>query len=111
MTQPLQITDLPGSERSRKFEGKDHGATMSFFFNTHAPGEGPELHRHPYEETFVMVEGKASFRVGDETVDAEGGQIVIVPAETPHGFVNSGDSRLKVVSIHPSDHMIQEWLE
>jgi quercetin dioxygenase-like cupin family protein len=36
---------------------------------------------------------------------------VIAPAGAAHGFVNSGDSRLLQVSIHPSDHVIQEWLE
>lgn len=111
MTPPIQFTDLPGSERARRFEGKDHGATTSFFLNFHAPGEGPELHRHPYDETFIMLEGSATFRVGDDTVEGRTGEIVIVPANTPHGFVNSGDTRLRVVSIHPADHITQEWLE
>jgi hypothetical protein len=48
MPEPLPFTDLPGSERARKFEGRDHGAAVSFFISTHAPGEGPVLHRHPY---------------------------------------------------------------
>ena len=111
MTQLLQITDLPGSERSRKFEGKDHGATASFFFNTHAPGEGPSLHRHPYEEIFILIKGGATFRRGEDKIDAQAGQIVIVPPNTPHGFVNTGDERLLFVSIHPAAEMQQENLE
>jgi mannose-6-phosphate isomerase-like protein (cupin superfamily) len=111
MTQPLQITDLPGSERARRFVGKDHDATASFFVNTHAPGEGPSLHRHPYEEIFILLDGSARFRRGDETVEAHGGQIVIVPPNTPHGFTNTGDERLLFVSIHPAPEMVQEDLE
>jgi quercetin dioxygenase-like cupin family protein len=111
MTQPLQITDLPGSERARRFEGKDHGATASFFVNTQAPGEGPSLHRHPYEEIFILLEGSARFRRGDDAVEARAGEIVIVPANTPHGFVNTGDERLLFVSIHPAPEMVQEDLE
>jgi quercetin dioxygenase-like cupin family protein len=111
MTSKLNIDDLPGSERSRKFEGTEHGASASFFVSRHAPGEGPRLHRHPYEETFIMLEGTATFRMGGEELEASAGEILIVPAETPHGFVNSGDTRLLQVSIHPAPQMTQEWLE
>jgi quercetin dioxygenase-like cupin family protein len=111
MSQPLQINDLVGSERSRRFEGRDHGATISSFISRHAPGEGPALHRHPYEETFIMLEGTATFSVDGETFEAHAGEIVIAPAGAAHGFTNTGDSRLLQVSIHPSDHVIQEFLE
>jgi quercetin dioxygenase-like cupin family protein len=110
MSKPIQINDLPGSERSRKFEGREHESTTSFFVSRHAPGEGPDLHRHPYEETFIMLEGTASFTVDGETVEAHAGQIVVVPAGAAHGFVNSGEGRLLQVSVHPADHMTQENL-
>lgn len=111
MTPNIQIDDLPGSERARKFEGKEHGSTASFFVSRHAPGEGPDLHRHPYEETFIMLEGTATFRMDGETIEAQAGEILIVPAGAAHGFVNSGDERLLQVSIHPADHMTQEQVE
>jgi quercetin dioxygenase-like cupin family protein len=107
----LRFEDLPGSERSRRFEGREHGATVSFFISRHAPGEGPVLHRHPYEETFIMQEGTVEFTVGGETIEANGGEIVVVPANTPHKFVNTGGERIRQVSIHACDHMIQEDLE
>jgi mannose-6-phosphate isomerase-like protein (cupin superfamily) len=37
-----------------------------------------------------VQEGELTFTVGDETVEATGGQIVIALAGTPHKFVNSG---------------------
>src|SRR3954463_15050458 len=74
MPEPLPFTALPGSERARRFEGKDHGANVSFFLSTHAPGEGPRLHRHPYEETFVLLDGRATFTVGDETLEPAPGR-------------------------------------
>lgn len=111
MTAKLRIDDLPGSERARRFEGKDHEATASFFVNTHAPGEGPSLHRHPYEEIFILLDGSATFRRGEDEIGAEKGEIVIVPANTPHGFTNTGDERLLFVSIHPAAAMVQEDLE
>jgi quercetin dioxygenase-like cupin family protein len=111
MTHPLKIADLPGSARARRFEGKDHDATASFFVNTHAPGEGPSLHRHPYEEIFILLDGQATFRRGDDKIDAQAGEIVIVPPNTPHGFTNTSDERLLFVSIHPAPEMQQENLE
>lgn len=111
MPENLRFEDLPGSERSRRFEGREHGATVSFFISRHAPGEGPVLHRHPYEETFIMQEGTVEFTVDGQTIEANAGEIVVVPANTPHKFVNTGSERIRQVSIHACDHMIQEDLE
>src|SRR3954470_11919852 len=111
MPDSIRFEDLPGSARARKFEGKQHDATVSFFLSTHAPGEGPDLHVHPYEEVFVMYEGVATFTVGDETVTAGPGEIVVVPPDTPHKFVNSGEGRIRQVGIHRSPEVVQEDLE
>jgi mannose-6-phosphate isomerase-like protein (cupin superfamily) len=76
-----------------------------------APGEGPRLHQHPYEEVFVIYEGQATYTLGCTTLDVTAGQIVLVPAGTPHKFVNSGEGMLRQTSIHASERMITEWLE
>ena len=109
--QPIPFDDIPGSERAKKFEGKDHGASMSFYISRHAPGEGPPLHRHPYEETFICQSGTCTFTVGEEQITAEPGRVVIVPANTPHKFVNSGEGRIRQVGIHRSPEVLQEDLE
>jgi quercetin dioxygenase-like cupin family protein len=111
MPSPLRIDDLPGSETAHLFEGRDYGSTVSSFITHNPPGTGPGLHRHPYEETFIVVEGTVTFTVDGEAVEAQGGQIVIAPAGAPHKFVNSGEGLLRLVTIHPSDHVEQEWLE
>jgi mannose-6-phosphate isomerase-like protein (cupin superfamily) len=100
--------DLPGGDFARRFDGRDHGAGISFFVVRSPPGRGPELHRHPYEETFVVLEGRATFSVGDRTVEVAAGQIVVVPAGAVHRFVGIGDEELRLVSIHSSDHVVQE---
>jgi len=41
------------------------------------PGEGPRLHRHPYDETWVVQEGNLTFQLGDERHQAGPGDIVI----------------------------------
>jgi len=74
------------------------------------PGAGPKLHRHPYEEVFVVIDGEATFTLGDEQRVVHGGEIVIAPPGLPHAFVNSGSGRLRSVDIHSSPEFITEWL-
>ena len=38
------------------------------------------------------------------------GDIVVVPAGTPHGFVNSGAGRLRQIAIHLNPRYVTEWL-
>jgi mannose-6-phosphate isomerase-like protein (cupin superfamily) len=107
----INIERLPGSENASRFDGHEHGASISFFINRHRPGTGPDLHRHPYEETFIILDGKVRVTLGEETLEATAGQIVVVPAVTPHKFVSTGVGRLSQISIHPAVRMETEWLE
>jgi mannose-6-phosphate isomerase-like protein (cupin superfamily) len=82
---------------------------VSFFVSRVPAGGGPGLHAHPYEETFVIHEGSATFVVGAETVEAEPEMIIVVPPTTPHRFI-AGPDGLRSVNIHGNDRMIQENL-
>ena len=106
----MRIDTLPDSGNSYRFDGAAHEAPVSFFLLHTAPGEGPGLHHHPYTETFVVQEGQATFTVGDETIDAHAGDIVVAPAHVPHAFVNSGSGVLRSVNIHPVPEMQTVWL-
>ena len=33
-------------------KGEDHGATISLILDNSQPGQGPRLHRYPYDETW-----------------------------------------------------------
>ncbi|MEQ8674612.1 MAG: hypothetical protein RLP44_23590 [Aggregatilineales bacterium] len=48
---------LPASGGSPCFEGYQHGATNSFFVVTSPSGKGADKHRHPYDETFGILQG------------------------------------------------------
>lgn len=109
----MQVVDLAaGTEPLTEFQGRDHGSEVSFIMvSTDAEGAGPRLHRHPYTETFLIHSGEALFTVGDRTLVGRGGQIIVVPANTPHKFAKTGPGRLEMTDIHASDHFITEWLE
>ena len=80
-------------------------------YGTDAIGVGPRLHVHPYDETFIVVEGRARFVVGDTVIDASAGEIVFGPAGVPHRFENLGPGRLQTVDIHHSPRWIQTDLD
>ena len=92
------------------FEGEPHGSGVSFFLVNNQPGAGPDLHRHPYSETWIVRSGSARFTADGEEIEAGPGDIVVVGPETPHMFKNVGDDRLAIVCIHASPRMIQEDL-
>jgi len=112
MTHVIDRDELPHSGTAHTFEGYRYGdANVSFFLTDAPPGSGPKLHKHPYEEVFVVQEGSVTFTVGDATIEATAGQIVIAPAGVPHKFVNSGTGRARHIDIHTSRRMVTEWLE
>ena len=92
-------------------KGSDHGATVSLILDHSEPGAGPRLHRHAYDETWLVLAGKLTFTAGDEQFEAGPDDIVIVPPNTPHKFVNSGPERARLICIHASPEFETEWLE
>ena len=102
-----------GSDNWRgEFEGGTHGAGISvIFFRTEMIGGGPRLHKHPYPETFIIRNGRVRFTVGDETIEAAAGQIVVCPANVPHKFENLGPGLLEQIDIHESGVFETIWLE
>ena len=94
------------------FQGGAYGGVpISFFWMQLAPGEGPRLHVHPYEEIFVIQEGHATFTLGESTLEIDAGNIVIGPAGVPHKFSQTGEGSLRIVTIHPSPKTIGTRVE
>jgi mannose-6-phosphate isomerase-like protein (cupin superfamily) len=107
----VDISDPGYGDDANEVQGHNHNAAVSVIVVDAPPGGGPKLHKHPYEEVFVIQEGTATFTAGEETLEANAGQVVIVPGGVPHKFVNTGEGHLRQVDIHASDHFITEWLE
>ena len=98
---------LPFVGMSHEFVGETHGAPFSAYIVNAGPGQGPPLHTHPYVEVAFTLEGRATITVGDEQREVQAGGIVVIPANTPHRFVNSGDTTLRQIDVHASPTFIQ----
>ena len=103
----LNLKQLPFVGMSYEFHGEKQDAPISAYIVNAPPGKGPPLHTHPYVETIFTIEGRATLTVGDETREVTAGDIAVVPANTPHRFVNSGDGVLRQIDIHASPQFIQ----
>jgi quercetin dioxygenase-like cupin family protein len=101
----------PGDTSGTEIEGKAHGAEVTVLLEHMPPGKGPRLHSHPYGETWVLVEGRVAFTNGAETGEATAGDVIYVAPREPHKFTVLGDTRVKMVCIHPSPQFITNWLE
>jgi mannose-6-phosphate isomerase-like protein (cupin superfamily) len=104
-----ELEPSPGGTMT--FEGGPHGSGVSFFLVHNEPGKGPDLHRHPYSETWIVRAGTARFTADGQDIEAGAGDILVVGSETPHKFKNIGSERLDIICIHASPRMIQESLE
>ena len=103
----ISLEELPFVGMSHEFVGERQGAPFSAYVVVAKPGQGPPLHKHPYVEVAFTLEGSATITVGDETREVKAGAIVVIPANTPHRFVNSGETTLRQIDIHASPRFIQ----
>jgi quercetin dioxygenase-like cupin family protein len=111
MTAPATIFQHAADRRSGELEGRAFGSNVSIIVVDHqAMGEGPSLHSHPYDETFVVLEGTALFEVDGEHITVQAGEVIVAPAGSAHRFENAGPGRLLQVDIHSSDVFHTEWL-
>ena len=91
--------------------GETHGGVGAcVLFVDAKPGEGPRLHRHPYVELLIVIEGVALVDDGETRSELREGSIAVVEAGQPHGFINEGPGILRQIDIHLSPRFETEWL-
>lgn len=92
---------LGGSSAVFKAELGDGDGTFSLTETVIAPGfPGPVLHRHEtFADSFYVLEGTLTVRVGDATVEAAPGSFVFVPPGTAHTFSNPGAQPVRLLNL------------
>ena len=109
----MKIVDIdslkPPGEEVAIFQGFQHGAGVSFFLVEFSPGKGPARHRHPYDETFIILDGEIEAIVDGEARMVGGEKIVIIHADAWHEFKARSDKPVRMITLHPVPKMITEW--
>lgn len=83
--------------------GRRHGfESLSFILTETAPGGGPPLHTHDSEEAHVLTSGTMAYVIGDQRFTVSAPYILRVPANTPHTFINAGDTPLSLTAVFGS---------
>ncbi|HKC20634.1 MAG TPA: cupin domain-containing protein [Candidatus Dormibacteraeota bacterium] len=107
----VRSEDLPKDAITRDFVGEKFGGVGAcVLFVDAKPGEGPKLHRHPYVEILIVLEGTSTFDDGKSKREVHAGEMAVVDADQPHGFINTGTNTVRQIDIHLSPRFITEWL-
>jgi len=65
------------------------------------PGVRMTPHWHRIEESMMVVEGEGTCILGDEELPIKAGETLLGPAGIPHGFINTGSTRMKLIVAFP----------
>ena len=77
-----------------------------------SPGQALSLQRHRHRsEHWVVVQGVARVRCGDETFDVARDESTFVPCGTLHRLENTGDDPLVVIEVQCGDYLGEDDIE
>ena len=109
---PVEKIELPGYHsvptrpgmRHRDIVGAELGVTSFFVGDTLlAPGGGVPLHTHPVEEVLIALDGTLTVTAGDQTIELDSEEAIVVPPGTPHKFENRSGHQVHMLSAGPWD--------
>lgn len=64
------------------------------------PGQQNSLHRHPIADEVVFCwEGEGIIVVGNDHSPFTAGETVLVPKNTPHGYLNTSQDRRMIITV------------
>ena len=71
--------------------------------NCFEPGQAQAVHTHAGADKFyVVLSGKANFIVGERTVGAGPGDLVVAPAGVPHGVEAAAARTVVLIAMAPA---------
>ncbi len=89
--------------RMRMLAGPEDGARK--FHMRHfevAPGGHSPHHQHDYEHEALILQGVGIMKSEQGDVPCKAGDVVFVPANEKHQFVNAGDTTMAFICIIPA---------
>jgi len=89
----------------------DRDADMAVIVEHIGVGDAIPLHRHEIDEVIFYLCGEAEVRVGEETYNVRGGDIVVIPAGNVHGTRNTGQEMVELRAIFPCARIDIQYVE
>ena len=80
-------------------ETADTYSISEWWLDPRQPGPGAHSHE-ANDDIFYVLEGVATFLVGDQRIDASRGAFIRVPAGVLHDFENNSDARAGFLNIY-----------
>jgi len=110
----IQIEDAQREEHEsgriyQTLVGDDAGSTpVRVGIQTSPPGYSTGTHSHPYMEVVTVLDGTGEAWIDseDNVTAIEPGTTIAAPANTTHGFRNTGQTPLRTMGIHASPKRI-----
>lgn len=76
------------------------GGRLGMSLVTQPPGVATPLHRHTREaEALFLLEGRITYRAGDDVFELEDGAFLFLPQAVPHAFRIRGDSPARFLAL------------
>ena len=89
-----------GSLFEHLVEAGESGGELGVSLVTQPPGIATPLHRHTHEaEAFFLLDGRMSYRAGEEEVELSAGCFMYLPARLPHAFRIRGDAPARFLAL------------
>ena len=63
------------------------------------PGGRAPLHKHAYDETFLVLNGKGIMTINGKSFEVKPGTCVFVPSKVPHSIRNNDSNDLELITV------------
>ena len=90
---------LVGDTYTITVSGKDTNGRFCVVDMHIPPGGGPAVHRHDFEETFIVLEGEVEATFRGKGLVVRAGDTINIPANAPHRFHNASDKPVRMLCI------------
>lgn len=107
-------TEFPAGRKTRVLIGES-GAIKNLKFAQGFveiyPGGSVPMHKHSNQESYTILKGKGEITLDDEKTDVVDGDVILIPPNTSHELVNTGDENMYMMFVYTPGNIVDHWQE
>ena len=108
---PAEEVKAGSGTRKQVLIGPDEGPNFALRRFIMEPGGGMPKHTNTVEHEQYVLRGKALIGIGNEEIEVSAGDVVFIPAGTPHFYEARGEEPFEFLCIVPNGEDRIEILE